>query len=98
LRFGFGLAISAEFGKQPAAACWKQCESLGVEAFTPGVIHEQPVHAFESDWLVCHDVRHAVGAFINIGISNHQKDTFRRTFYQTASGFQHRHARAFRAH
>ncbi len=44
-----------------------------------------------------HHVGHAVGALVDVGISDEQQDPRGRALYQTASGFEHRDTSALRA-
>ena len=48
--------------------------------------------------MVSHHLGHAIGALENIGIRDEQEHAFGRTFHQSARGFEHGDAGAFRSH
>ena len=95
LGFGGGDGIGAEFGQQPAAAFGQQRQPFRIDAAAPRVFHQQIVNALEADRLVGHDIRHMVGALVDVRIGNHQQHSRRRAFDQAARRLQHGDTGAF---
>src|SRR5581483_3538358 len=99
-RLGFGLtrAVRAELGKQPSTTGWKQCQPFGVDPFSPRVLDKQVIHTLEADRPVSHDLRHAVGALVDVRIGNRQQHALLRTFDQSARRFEDGNAGTFASH
>src|ERR1039458_6187786 len=92
LRFSFGDGVGAEFDHQPAAAFGQHREAIEVHAFAAARVDHDVVKTFEADRVVLHDLRHVVGADVNIGPSDDEQHTRRRTLDEAAGGFENRDA------
>src|SRR6266436_3050498 len=96
-RFGFGGGVGAEFHHQPATAFGQQREAFEVDSFAAARVDHDVVKTFEADGAMLHDLRDVVSAEINIGPSDDDERTRRRTLDQAAGGFENRDASAFGA-
>src|SRR5882762_5561564 len=95
LRFGFGSGVGAEFDHQPSTALGQKREAFSVYAFAAARVDHAVVNTFEANGVLLHDPRDVVGAEIDIGPSDDDERTRRRTLDQAASGFENRHASTF---
>ena len=68
-----------------------------IHAFAAARVDHYVVKAFEADGAVLHDLGNVVGAEINVGPSDDEQHSRRRTLDQSASRFEHRDASAFGA-
>ena len=97
LCFSFGSCVGAEFDHQPATTFGQQREAFEVDALAAAGVDHDVVKTFEADGAMLHDLRDVVGADINVGPSDDQQHTRRRTLDQAAGGFENRDACAFGA-
>src|SRR5208282_109606 len=95
LRFGFGYGVCAEFDHQPAGAFGQQREAIEVHTFAAARFYHDVVETFEADGAMLHDLRDVVGADVDVGPSDDEEHPRRRTFDETAGGFENRDACAF---
>ena len=97
MRLRFRGCLRAEFDKQPSATGRKQCKAFGIDAFLARARDENVVETFEADGFVLKDFGDAIGALVNVGISDDEQDAGRRTFDQTESRFKNGGASSFGA-
>ena len=96
LSFGVRPGLAPKLRQQPSAARRQQRQPLEQGSLPLAIFDVEIVNTLEPDRAVGHHLGHVIGALVDIRIGDHQQHALRGTFDQSAGGFEHGDAGAFR--